>query len=81
MFNYGNDYSTQSYEGLIRVVTTYRKELDEDDCPIVIKTCWTDEMEDAGFHEPVGYDEGQVSIRMYHARAFKPSVIGLSGIP
>lgn len=58
-FNYGNNYSTQSYEGLIRVVTTYRKELDEDDCPIVIKTCWTDEMEDAGFHEPVGYDEGR----------------------
>jgi len=57
MMNY--DYDNQSYEGLIRVVTTYRKELDEDDCPIVTKTCWTREMDEAGFHEPVGYDEGR----------------------
>ena len=58
-YDYGTSYGNQHYEGLIRVVTTYRKELDEDDVPVVTKTCWTDEMDKAGFHEPVGYDEGR----------------------
>ena len=58
-YDYGTSYGSQHYEGLIRVVTTYRKELDEDDIPVVTKTCWTDEMDEAGFHEPVGYDEGR----------------------
>ena len=58
-YDYGTSYGSQHYEGLIRVVTTYRKELDEDDVPVVTKTCWTDEMDEAGFHEPVGYDEGR----------------------
>jgi len=58
-YDYGTSYGNQHYEGLIRVVTTYRKELDEDDVPVVTKTCWTDEMDEAGFHEPVGYDEGR----------------------
>ena len=58
-YNYGSNYATQSYEGLIRVVTTYRKELDEDDVPVVTKTCWTDEMDEAGFHKPIDYDEGR----------------------
>ena len=58
-YDYGTSYGSQHYEGLIRVVTTYRKELDEDDVPVVTKTCWTDEMDEAGFHEPTGYDEGR----------------------
>ena len=58
-YDYGTSYGSQHYEGLIRVVTTYRKELDEDDVPVVTKTCWTDEMDEAGFHKPVGYDEGR----------------------
>jgi hypothetical protein len=58
-YDYGTSYGNQHYEGLIRVVTTYRKELDEDDVPVVTKTCWTDEMDEAGFHQPVGYDEGR----------------------
>jgi hypothetical protein len=58
-YDYGTSYGSQHYEGLIRVVTTYRKELDEDDVPVVTKTCWTDEMDEAGFHEPIGYDEGR----------------------
>ena len=58
-YDYGNNYGSQHYEGLIKVITTYRKELDEDDVPVVTKTCWTEEMEEAGFHEPVGYDEGR----------------------
>jgi hypothetical protein len=41
------------------VVTTYRKELDEDDVPVVTKTCWMDEMDEAGFHKPIDYDEGR----------------------
>ena len=58
-YDYGNNYGSQHYEGLIKVITTYRKELDEDDVPVVTKTCWTEEMDEAGFHEPVGYDEGR----------------------
>ena len=58
-YDYGTSYGNQHYEGFIRVVTTYRKELDEDDVPVVTKTCWTDEMDEAGFHQPVGYDEGR----------------------
>ena len=41
------------------VITTYRKELDEDDVPICTITCWADEAEGHGFHSPMAYDEGR----------------------
>ena len=58
-YDSGNFYGTQNYEGMVRVITTYRKELDEDDVPICTITCWADEAEGHGFHSPMEYDEGR----------------------
>jgi hypothetical protein len=58
-YDTGNFYGTQDYEGMVRVITTYRKELDEDDVPICTITCWADEAEGHGFHSPMEYDEGR----------------------
>ena len=58
-YDYQSHYGQQHYEGLIKVVATYRKSLDEDDMPIVEKTCWVDELDEAGFHAPIEYDEGR----------------------
>ena len=58
-YDTGNFYGQQDYEGMVRVITTYRKELDEDDVPICTITCWADEAEGHGFHSPMEYDEGR----------------------
>ena len=58
-YDTGNFYGQQDYEGMVRVITTYRKELDEDDVPICTITCWADEVEGHGFHSPMEYDEGR----------------------
>ena len=58
-YDSGNFYGTQDYEGMVRVVTSYRKELDEDDVPICTITCWADEAEGHGFHSPMEYDQGR----------------------
>ena len=58
-YNTSNIYGTQNYEGMVRIISTYRKELDEDDVPICTITCWADEVEGFGYHSPMESDEGR----------------------
>ena len=61
MITYGSSgYSEEHYDGLVRVIVAYRKEIDPDDeVPVVTQTVFADEAEGAGYHKPVAYDEGR----------------------
>jgi hypothetical protein len=62
LITYGSSsgYGVQHFEGMVRVVVAYRKEIDPDDeVPVVTQTVFADEAEGAGYHEPVQYDEGR----------------------
>ena len=62
LITYGSTsgYGDQHFEGMVRVIVAYRKEIDPDDeVPVVTQTVFADEAEGAGYHKPVSYDEGR----------------------
>ena len=62
LITYGSTsgYGVQHFEGMVRVVVAYRKEIDPmDEVPVVTQTVFADEAEGAGYHKPVQYDEGR----------------------
>ena len=62
MMTYGSasGYGDEHYDGMVRVIVAYRKEIDPtDEVPVVTQTVFADEVEGAAYHKPIQYDEGR----------------------
>lgn len=62
LMTYGSTsgYGDEHYDGMVRVVVAYRKEIDPmDEVPVVTQTVFADEVEGAAYHKPIQYDEGR----------------------
>lgn len=57
---YSNQYdSVEQYEGLIKLVTVYRRELDEDQVPVISTTVFSEEVDSYAKHEIDSYSGGE----------------------
>ena len=84
LITYGSTsgYGDEHYDGMVRVVVAYRKEIDPDDeVPVVTQTVFADEADGAGYHKPVAYDEGRYPFVCITRESLNHRLLDTRGFP
>ena len=79
-FPHQNHDDIENYEGLIKLVSCYRRELDEDDVPLISHTIFSEDLDGYAKHELNSYSQGKYPFTSFCRETINHRILDSRGL-